>query len=115
MFLVSYTKEEKKDIIDFLIEKSIHIKINLNIDSNQYTNLQYVQEAIKHIAEDVKLTNGVKNFEIRRIEMKNSQSYFHDKLILIKKGEEKYVLIGSAGWTRNVQENNNYESMVLGV
>lgn len=90
--------------------------ITLNIDKGQYEKERYIKKAINElITEWKKLKKNGQNphpFKISLINGKNSEGFFHDKLILINNNGRKSVILGSAGFTRNVNDNRNYENMI---
>lgn len=80
----------------------------LNIDYKQHTSQSFFKKCIDKLHQAIPKNR----IEINDIEMKGNGS-FHDKLILIEdKYGHKSVLIGSAGFSEAVDDNNNYESMV---
>jgi phosphatidylserine/phosphatidylglycerophosphate/cardiolipin synthase-like enzyme len=106
MFLVSRGRVKGNDIIAFLVQASRNgTDIELMIDGKQFNACSYIREAIKVLEE------RAPNIKITKVLVKDS-GYFHDKLILVTKHTEKIVIIGSAGFSRNVHLNKNYENML---
>lgn len=112
MFLVSYF-DGGGDIVEELGKLAKGgTKITLFVDANQYHETcdesgYYVQTAVQKLKR-----YGIKVYTQARTNGK----IMHDKLILIKFGDERghsyRTLIGSAGFSQNVMNNNNFENMV---
>jgi phosphatidylserine/phosphatidylglycerophosphate/cardiolipin synthase-like enzyme len=106
MFLVSRGKSKSADLIKSLADAAKKgASISLMIDGGRYTALAFMQKAIS----DLKILAPA----VRVTTVYMHQGCFHDKLLLITKPSERVVIVGSAGFTQNVQDNNNYENMLL--
>ena len=105
MFLMSRGDNPSKDLIRALeIQARTGTSITLRVDGNQYDSQKYMKDALQFL-------KNKKNINILKVYVK--KGLFHDKLILIKKKNgAQVVVLGSAGFTTNVQANRNYENMV---
>ncbi len=115
-FVVDQPTAEQKDILRALIAlKQAGAEVSVVLDKGQFDEacvgrgrnaVYYVQEACKELA-----VNGVSVY----LQQKGG-SIMHEKLVLVEfmrnKRRTKTVLIGSAGFTKNVSENKNYENIV---
>ena len=102
MFLVSQATKPDDDIITHLSE--LGEAVTVKVDKKQYGTQEYMKTAIGVLTD-----NKAKVFTV----FKSKKSIFHDKLMLIEyKDSSKIVIIGSAGFTTNVQDNINFENMV---
>lgn len=102
MYLVSRATETDNDIVSNL--STLGDKVTLMVDKKQYNLQEYIQTAVQVLTD-----SGAHVFTV----FKSKQKIFHDKLMLIEyvNGSKK-VIIGSAGFTTNVQDNINFENMV---
>jgi hypothetical protein len=118
MFLVSRAKAPDNDIVHNLVRVGREgCNITIKVDEAQYRTMPYVQRALNPLLEIGQAVYAVsKDSEEWPTRTKRIQTIplFHDKLVLIRlKDGGKKVLIGSAGFTDNVQDNLNLENMVL--
>jgi phosphatidylserine/phosphatidylglycerophosphate/cardiolipin synthase-like enzyme len=93
-------------------------RITIKVDDNQYQLSSYMLPALAPLqAVGANVYTVLKHSESMQTRTKTitTKPQFHDKLILIKQRENnaKKVIIGSAGFTDNVQDNLNLENMVL--
>lgn len=117
MFLVSHSGDQKSDIISSLVGAVKQgAKLTMKVDAGQYKRLPYVRLAVESVVKvggevfTIEKSSEVVNTQTKTIE---SRPQFHDKLILIKyANNQKRVIIGSAGFSTNVQLNLNLENMV---
>lgn len=118
MFLISRGINPGSDIIRTLLEEARQgATINMRLDSE---NLKYplAKKAVLDIQEQKEYFAARRkplSFNFSAVELKENEAYLHDKLLVILKrhNQEKWVIIGSAGLSTNVQKNINCENMVL--
>lgn len=117
MFLVSRAKVRNNDIISRLSEISSSGKaVTLKVDKSQYDTQQFMRTAIQRLIDsNARVFTVSKSSEkVRtRTRMIDTIPQFHDKLMLIEyEDTTKKIIIGSAGFTTNVQDNLNFENMI---
>nr|WP_032112571.1 phospholipase D-like domain-containing protein [Candidatus Paracaedibacter symbiosus] len=109
MFLISRANSPSTDIIAGLEKAAKNgASIKIRVDAQQYHDPQngsFMRPALHFLKKN-------KNIKIYKVGMKNG-GLFHDKLLLIiKNNGDKIVILGSAGFTKSVQNNLNYENMI---
>jgi phosphatidylserine/phosphatidylglycerophosphate/cardiolipin synthase-like enzyme len=92
--------------------------VTIKVDYNQYEQTTYMSSALAPLQTvGANIYTVLKHSEGMQTKTKTivTKPQFHDKLLLIKQREDdsKKVIIGSAGFTDNVQDNLNLENMVL--
>lgn len=103
MYLISRATQPDGDIVSYLAE--LGEKVTVKVSKNEYDKQEYMKVAINEL-----IDNGVHVFTVAKFKPKG---IFHDKLILIEyENDIKKVVIGSAGFTTNVQDNLSFENMV---
>lgn len=118
MFLVSRASAPDNDIVDNLL-RAVRggAGVTIKVDGGQYRDSAFMRAALTPFKDIGQLVYTVsKNPEKMRTKTKEIRTIpqFHDKLVLIRHRDgSKKVLIGSAGFTDNVQDNLNLENMVL--
>lgn len=118
MFLISKANNPDNDIVTYLSNASKEkAKVTVKVDAKQYNQCEFMKDAIQALMDnDVTVSTVEKNSQRVNTRTKNhvrTIPQFHDKLILVEyKDGTKKVIIGSAGFTTNVQDNLNYENMV---
>ena len=106
-FVVDQPTDNQRDILKALIAlKQAGAEVSVVLDAGQYEAASYVRRAcaaLRGANIDVYLQQTGKNI-------------MHEKLLLLEftrnERTTKTVMIGSAGFTRNVSENLNYENIV---
>ena len=118
MFLISGAEIAGGDIIEHLCRASqAGANVTIKVDDNQYERQQnFMEPAAKRLTKKgIFVRTVLKDSELIKTKTKKIKStpQFHDKLILIEYlNGKKRVIIGSAGFTTNVQKNLNFENMV---
>ncbi|CAO5682222.1 MAG: hypothetical protein HEEMFOPI_01630 [Holosporales bacterium] len=111
MFLVS-NNDSPPDIMQELFKTITYgTHISIKIDKDQYEKMSFVQKALKPFIAKKQSVETVSKFPKKA---GGINPLLHDKLILIEKIDgTKFVIIGSAGFSTNVQKNLNLENMVM--
>ncbi|MBW8310240.1 MAG: FAM83 family protein [Candidatus Paracaedibacteraceae bacterium] len=120
MFLVSGADIPQGDIIEHLSEAlAKETKVTLKVDKNQYdlAENEFMRDAVEVLttkgATVFTVLKNSENIKTRTKKRIKTKPQFHDKLMLIEyKDGTKKVIIGSAGFTTNVQANLNFENMI---
>lgn len=117
MFLLSRAKTQDGDIIDYLAHASNKgTTVTIKVDKNQYDRYDFMKDAIQTLIDNNVTVATIQKDSTdmqTRTKLIKTIPQFHDKLMLIEyEGGSNKVIIGSAGFTTNVQDNLNYENMV---
>ena len=111
MFLVS-NNASPPDIMKEL-EKTVAsgATVSIKVDKGQFDTMGFVQKALKPFIATKQSVETVRKHPAKR---GDHDPLLHDKLILIEqKDSPNFVIIGSAGFSTNVQQNLNLENMVM--
>lgn len=85
--------------------------VSIKVDKEQYDTMGFVRKALKPF---ITRKQSVETVSKHPAKMGGFTPALHDKLILIEKVDgTKFVIIGSAGFSTNVQQNLNLENMVM--
>jgi len=112
MFLISRAVPENNDIVSHILQAiDVNSTVLIKVDAGQYEIQKWMQLALAPIiAKGHKVSTVLKD----RVGKSKINPLLHDKLILIEKHDgQKIVIIGSAGFSTNVQDNLNLENMVM--
>lgn len=85
--------------------------VSIKVDKGEFDKKEFVQKALQPFIDKGQQVETVRKHPAKG---RDRDPLLHDKLILIEqKDGTKFVIIGSAGFSTNVQQNLNLENMVM--
>ncbi len=110
MFLLSNNSAPPDIMKELMKTVEDGAKVSIKVDKGQHAQ-DFVQKALKPFIERKQSVETVSKHPEKTGGL---NPLLHDKLILIEKRDgTKFVIIGSAGFSTNVQQNLNLENMVI--